>query len=344
METFRPLRFNRRSLTVFQRQANYTVPARNAPLDAAEYAAIRADYPELRRRAKETPTGCWWLVNEAAADIDAEARQRELEARWENGGLCFYGVFGDLLFDQAANDITTAFIRRKIRALVEDPEVAALLSPRSTIGCKRICLDTGYYETFNRPNVTLVDISEAPIEEITRTGLRVRGETHTLDSIVFAIGFDAMTGPLSRIDIRGAGGQTLAAKWADGPRSYLGLAMAGFPNLFTITGPGSPSVLTNMVPSIEQHVEWIADCIGHARAHGLGRIEPTRAAEDAWVAHNAEVAGGTLFPSCNSWYVGANIPGKPRVVMPYTGGFPAYVERCEAIAARGYEGFALTPA
>ena len=207
-----------RHLTVFQRQANYTIPARNAPLDAANYAEIRARYGALRQQAKETPTGCWWEVNAAAADeMSAEERVRELETRWQVGGLRMYGVFKDVLVNDAANDIAAGFIRRKIRAEVRDPQVAALLSPQSFVGCKRICLDTDYYATFNRPNVTLVDISDAPVQEITRSGLRTGGTEYALDTIVFAIGFDAMTGPLLRIDIRGRGGRTLTAKWADGP-------------------------------------------------------------------------------------------------------------------------------
>ena len=330
-------------LTVFQRQANYTVPARNAPLDAGVYADIRAQYGELRQQAKQTPTGCWWHVNPATADeMSPSARRRELEARWETGGLCMYSVFKDVLMNDEANEIAAAFIREKIRGLVHAPQVAALLSPHSFVGCKRICLDTDYFATFNRPNVTLVDISDAPVEEITRAGLRTGGREYELDTIVFAIGYDAMTGPLLRVDIRGVGGQTLKAKWADGPRTYLGLLVEGFPNLFTITGPSSPSVLTNMVPAIEQHVEWIADCIANARACGRPRIEATREAEDGWMAHHEEVAAETLFPSCNSWYVGANVPGKPRKVTPYTGGFPTYIEKCDAVVANGYEGFSLT--
>ena len=330
-------------LTVFQRQPNYTIPARNGPLDEAEYAAFRANYAEHRRRAKTTPTGSMWAVNPAtAAEMNPEERRREMEARWQKGGLSYYGVFADLLVNAEANNIATEFIRSKIRAEVHDPELAELLSPHSYMGCKRICLDTDYYATFNRPNVMLVDISDAPIEEITRTGLRTGGKEYALDTIVFAIGFDAMTGPLLRIDIRGRDGRTLRSKWADGPRTYLGLAIEGFPNMFTVTGPTSPSVLTSMVPTIEQHVEWIADCIANARACGRPRIEATREAEDCWMDHHEEVAAETLFPSCNSWYVGANVPGKPRRVTPYTGGMPTYMEKCEAVVANGYEGFALT--
>ena len=334
-----------RHLTVFQRQASYSIPARNAPLDEAEYAAIRARYGELRRQARETPSGCWWSANlTAAAEMSAEDRERELEARWRSGGLCFYGVFKDVLVNSEANDIAAEFLRCKIRAQVRDSEAATLLTPRSVVGCKRICLDTDYYATFNRPNVTLVDVSDAPIEEITRTGLRTGGDNYELDTVVFAIGFDAMTGPLLRIDIRGRGGLTLQAKWADGPRTYLGLAIEGFPNLFTITGPTSPSVLASMVPAIEQHVEWIADCIAYARAHARPRIEATCAAEAEWIAHHEEAAGSTLFPACNSWYVGANVDGKPRRVLPYTSGFSTYVEKCDAITANDYEGFSLSAA
>jgi len=223
---------------------------------------------------------------------------------------------------------------------VRDPQVAEALTPRQVVGCKRLCSDTGYYETFNRPNVTLVDVSSSPIEEITRNGLRTKDAAYELDCIVFATGFDAMTGALMNIDIRGKAGITLARKWAEGPRTYLGVATAGFPNLFIITGPGSPSVLSNMVPSIEQHVNWISACIGYMRKRDFGRIEPTVEAEDAWVSHVNEVAGLTLYPSCNSWYLGANVPGKPRVFMPYLG-FPPYVQKCDEVAANGYEGFAM---
>ena len=332
-----------RHLTVFQRQACYSIPARNASLDEVEYAAIRARYGELRRRAKETPSGCWWTANPAAAnEMSAEERERELEARWQDGGLCFYGVFKDFLVNGEANNIAADFLRRKIRAQVRDPELAALLSPHSVVGCKRICLDTGYYATFNRPNVTLVDVGDTPIEEITRTGLRTGGDHYELDTIVFAIGFDAMTGPLLSIDIRGKEGRPLKAKWADGPRTYLGLAIEGFPNLFTITGPSSPSVLASMVPAIEQHVEWIADCIAYARACARPRIEASLAAEAEWIAHHDEAAGRTLFPACNSWYVGANVDGKPRGVLPYTGGFDNYVKTCDEVAANDYEGFSLS--
>jgi cyclohexanone monooxygenase len=330
-----------RQLVVFQRTPNYVVPARNAPLDPALQARVKANYPALRAQAKQGRTGQLYPINPLPASAASPAeREREYQARWETGGLGFIGSFVDLLVDPQANDTAAEFIRTKIRNVVREPAVAAALSPRSVVGCKRLCIDTGYYETFNRANVTLVDLRRAPLERVTEQGVRAAGRDYPLDALVLATGFDAMTGALLRIEIRGAGGRTLKEAWADGPRTYLGLAVAGFPNLFTITGPGSPSVLSNMLPSIEQHVEWIADCIGQLRALGIGRIEATGAAEDAWVAHVNEVAGATLFPSCNSWYLGANVPGKPRVFMPYLG-FPAYVQKCAEVAARGYAGFAL---
>lgn len=329
-------------LFVFQRTPNYVVPAHNRPLDPRVRQAIKASYPALRARAKQGRTGLLYEINpKSALEATEEERQREYQARWERGGLGFIGAFADLLVDKKANDTAASFIRRKIREIVRDPAVAEILSPQSVVGCKRLCIDSGYFETFNRPNVSLIDVSKKPVERITRDAIAVDGQGYRVDAIVFATGFDAMTGTLQRIDIRGRRGRTLSDKWAAGPRTYLGLALAGFPNLFIITGPGSPSVLSNMLPSIEQHVGWIADCIGTMRERGLRRIEPSEAAEDAWVAHVNEVADATLFPSCNSWYLGANIPGKPRVFMPYLG-FPAYVRKCAEVAAAGYQSFALS--
>ena len=332
-----------RHLTVFQRTPNYMVPAQNRPLDPETQRAIKADYPTLRARAKRSRSGIDVVLNEKSAlSVTAEERTQEFEARWAKGGITFTSSFADLALDQAANETAAEFVRSKIRATVRDPKVAAMLSPTNTIGCKRLCVDIGYWETFNRPNVTLVDISSSPIEALTGTGVRVAGRDYEVDAIVFATGFDAMTGTLLRIDIRGTGGVTLRETWEEGPKSYLGLGIAGFPNLFTITGPGSPSVLTNMVPTIEQHVEWIADCLAHMRAKGLRRIEASREAEEAWVTHGAEIADASLRVTCNSWYLGANIPGKRRVFMPYLGGFPPYVAKCNEIVAKGYEGFALS--
>jgi cyclohexanone monooxygenase len=305
--------------------------------------SIKADYAGFRARNAEMPFGFGSEIdrNEGSAlEADPEERRARYEHCWQVGGLPFLSAYGDLIFSEEANETAAEFVREKIRRTVHDPEVAELLAPRQVIGCKRLCVDTGYYETFNRPNVTLVDVSQSPIERITPRGLRTGGREYELDCIVFATGFDAMTGALLAIDIRGRGGRTLRDKWAEGPRTYLGLGTAGFPNLFTITGPGSPSVLSNMLPSIEQHVNWIADCIGYLGDRGLATIEATPDAEDAWVAHVNEVADMTLYPSCNSWYLGANVPGKPRVFMPYLG-FPPYVEKCNEVAAGGYEGFTL---
>ena len=253
------------------------------------------------------------------------------------------GVYNNLALDKSANDTAADFVREKIAEIVKDPEVARLLQPDNhPIGSKRICVDTDYYATFNRPNVSLVDLRADPIAEIVPHGLRTASRTFELDALVFATGFDAMTGSVAKIDIRGHGGLSLNAKWAEGPRTYLGLMSAGFPNLFIITGPGSPSVLSNMIVSIEQHVDWIADCLDHMRARGVARIEATAQAEDDWVAHVNEVAQGTLYPQANSWYMGANIPGKPQIFMPYIGGVGAYRQICNAVAADGYRGFAMT--
>ncbi len=328
---------------MFQRTATYAVPAHNRPLDPDEVAAIKADYAALRAANAQTMTAFGSRTpgnEEFALAADPDERERQFEERWAQGGLPFLGAFGDLLFTKEANDLAAEFVRSKIRDIVDDPAVAELLSPTTVIGCKRMCVDTGYYATFNRPNVHLVDVSDAPIDEITPTGLRTGGVDYEFDAIIFATGFDAMTGALLAIDIKGRNGETLRDAWEAGPTTYLGLNVVGFPNFFTITGPGSPSVLTNMIPSIEQHVEWIADCIDHLRANGYTTIEATQAAQDAWVEHVNMIADLTLYPTCNSWYLGANVPGKPRVFMPLLG-FAPYVERCNEVVANGYEGFAL---
>jgi len=330
-------------LFVFQRTANYSVPAHNAPLDPAYEAQIKADYAGFRARNSRmfTAFGSSFPRNEGSAlEVGPEQREQAYQARWQRGGLGFLGAFGDLIFDTKANETAADFVREKIRAIVRDPAVAKLLMPAQVIGCKRLCVDSGYYETFNRPNVHLVDISASPIEAVTPAGLRAGGREYALDCIVFATGFDAMTGSLLRIDVRGRGGRRLQDKWRAGPRSYLGLGIEGFPNLFTISGPGSPSVLTNMIVSIEQHVNWIADCIAYMRRRKHTRIEADAGAEERWVAHVNAVADRTLYPMCNSWYLGANVPGKQRVFMPLVG-YPPYVEKCDEVAARGYEGFAL---
>jgi cyclohexanone monooxygenase len=267
------------------------------------------------------------------------------EQCWSIGGFSLLGAYGDLITDKSANDTAADFARGKIRALIDDPAVAEKLLPRNhPIATKRPCVDIGYFETFNRDNVTLVDLNETPIETITATGVKTSAGEVKVDSLVLAIGFDAMTGALNAVDIRGRGGKSLKEKWTDGPRTYLGLMVAGFPNLFIVTGPGSPSVLTNMMVSIEQHVEWIAGCIQYLGDRQMGVIEATEQAENEWVQHVNEVGDTTLYPLANSWYVGANVPGKPRVFMPYIGGFGVYREKCDDVAAKGYEGFALTNA
>jgi cyclohexanone monooxygenase len=305
----------------------------------------KADYADRRQRARtESRNGILTVMPQKGALDDADdARRQEYEAGWTRGGISFMASYNNLLIDKPANDTASDFIRDKIAEIVTDPAVAKLLQPYNhPIGSKRICVDTDYYATFNRPNVTLVDVRDNPVETLLPHGLRTGGEDFELDAIVFATGFDAMTGSVAKIAITGSDGTTLNQKWAEGPRTYLGLMSAGFPNMFVITGPGSPSVLSNMIVSIEQHVDWISDCLAHMRAQGAGRIEPTVAAEDKWVAHVNEVAHGTLYPQANSWYMGANIPGKPRIFMPYIGGVGVYRRICDEIAAKNYEGFTLS--
>jgi cyclohexanone monooxygenase len=332
-------------LTVFQRTANFSIPARNAALTEEERQAFRAQYPEIRHFARvESRNGIYTeMPDRGALDDGDNERRSKYEARWSRGGLTFMSVYNNLGLEKAANDTAADFVREKIAEIVEDPDTARLLQPNShPIGTKRICIDSDYFAAFNRPNVTLVDIKSNPIEEITANAVRTGGKEYQVDALVLATGFDAMTGSVAKIDIRGRGGQTLNRKWAEGPRTYLGLMSAGFPNLFVITGPGSPSVLSNMIVSIEQHVEWIADCVSHMRERGLAAMEANKDAEDKWVAHVNEVAYTTLYPTANSWYMGANVPGKPRIFMPYIGGVGAYRQICDDVAAKGYEGFAMT--
>ena len=333
-------------LYVFQRTPNYSVPAQNRPMPPDYEQAWKSDYAARRRRVHDMRSGILYPFNDQSAlDVSEDERQRIYESRWQGGGIQLMSSFNDLIFNRQANDTAAEFVRGKIRSIVRDPAVAELLSPKDyPIGTKRLCVDTGYYATYNRDNVTLVDISTAPIDALTATGLRTGGRDYALDALVFATGFDAMTGTLLAIDIEGRGGLTLRAAWADGPRTYLGLMVAGFPNLFTITGPGSPSVLSNMLVSIEQHVGWIADCLAALQARAAASIEATEAAQDAWGAHVTEVGNATLYPQTKSWYGGANIEGKPRVFMPYIGGVPAYRHKCAQVAANGYEGFRITAA
>src|SRR6266853_253442 len=334
-------------LTVFQRTANFSIPARNAALSAEERQSWRADYPEIRRKAREeTRNGIFTEVpDKGALDDGDNERRAKYEQRWARGGLTFMSVYNNLALDKAANDTAADFVRQKIAEIVRDPHTATLLQPNNhPIGSKRICIDSDYFATFNRPNVTLVDIRSDPIAEILPNAVRTAGKDYEVDALVLATGFDAMTGSVAKINIRGRNGQTLNQKWAEGPKTYLGLMSAGFPNLFIITGPGSPSVLSNMIVSIEQHVDWIADCLAYLREHGLDTMEAKKDAEDNWVAHVNEVAYTTLYPQANSWYMGANIPGKPRIFMPYIGGVGPYRQICNNVAAKGYEGFTMAGA
>jgi cyclohexanone monooxygenase len=332
-------------LTVFQRTANFSIPAHNAELTAEERDAFRKNYPEIRRFAREEARNGIYaeLPDRGALDDGDNARRARFEQRWAKGGLTFMLAYNNLILDKAANDTAAGFVREKIAEIVQDPETAKRLQPDDhPIGSKRICVDTDYYATFNRSNVTLVDIKSDPIEEILSNAVRTRARNHEIDALVLATGFDAMTGSVARIDIRGRRSQTLTQKWAEGPRTYLGLMSEGFPNLFIITGPGSPSVLSNMIVSIEQHVDWITDAIAWMGDRGLEAMEAGREAEDQWVAHVNEVAHATLYPQANSWYMGANIPGKPRIFMPYIGGVGVYRRICNEIAAKEYEGFVMT--
>ncbi len=330
-------------LYVFQRTANFSLPARNAPMDPDKERTHKRQYPERRRAAFGTPFGISGYPPPVKSALDAseEERLRAYEAKWAEGGsISILYSFTDLLLSKDANETASEFVRRKIRATVKDPRTAELLCPNDhPIGTKRLILDTDYYETYNRDNVTLVDIRSKPIEEITPTGLRTADAEYVLDAIVFATGFDAMTGAMKEIDIYTDAGMSIRQKWEHGPRTYLGIMIAGFPNLFMITGPQSPGVKSQMILACEQHVDWIADCTAYLRAHGFSRIEAEQDAEDAWVQHNNEVANRTLYPLANSWYVGANIPGKARIFMPYVGGVTAYKKKCDEVAAKGYEGF-----
>jgi cyclohexanone monooxygenase len=332
-------------LYVFQRTANFSLPARNAPMDPDKESSHKAQYPERRRAAFDTPFGIagYPPPMKSALDATEEERLGAYEAKWAEGGsISFLYSFTDLLINQESNETASEFVRRKIRASVKDPKTAELLCPNDhPIGTKRLILDTGYYETYNRDNVTLVDIRTNLIKEITPTGLRTADADYVLDAIVFATGFDAMTGAIKEIDVRTDAGMSVREKWEHGPHTYLGIMIAGFPNLFMITGPQSPGVKSQMILACEQHVDWIADCMQYLRDHGFSRIEAEKDAEDAWVQHNNEVADRTLYPLANSWYVGANIPEKPRVFMPYVGGVSAYKKKCDEIAGKGYEGFRL---
>jgi cyclohexanone monooxygenase len=330
-------------LFVLQRTPVYVFPAYNGPLDAEFVRAFRDRFREHRAQCRHTWGGTLAALNaQAFRDMSLAERNAALASRWKaGGGFAFLGSYADLLIDAEANEYAADFVRQKIREIVKDPELAERLTPRGfPLGTKRICLGTEYYETFLRDNVELVDLRSHPIRQVTESGLVCGDELIRVDMIVLATGFDAITGALSRINIT-AGSQTLKDAWKDGPHTYLGLSIAGFPNLFTVTGPGSPSVLSNVVVSIEQHVDWIVDCLRYLREHGYATIEATELAAGEWTAHVEAVAQATLYPRANSWYMGANVDGKKRTFLPYVGGVHTYRQKCDAVAHEGYTGFEL---
>ncbi len=332
-------------LTIFQRTANYSVPAHNAKLTPDFQAWVKTNHAEIRAVMKDTPNGHPFRIAERkVADVGPEEREALYEAAWAHGGLQFRATFQDLLVDKAANDTAADFLKRKIRSTVNDAKTAEILSDIDhPYAAKRPPIDSHYFETFNRDNVTLVDLRASPIERITATGITTADAEYPLDIIVFATGFDAMTGPLFRLNLTGRDSLKLADAWRAGPETWLGLGVPGFPNLFTITGPGSPSVLCNMPVCIEQHVDWITDCIAHMREHGLTTIEAQPEAAHKWSDQVDAAANATLLPAAgHSWYLGANVPGKARRFMPYAGGMAHYRDLCNDVTAKGYEGFTLT--
>jgi cyclohexanone monooxygenase len=331
-------------LTVFQRTPSFSLPAHNRAADAAVMEAWRSDRAANRQRQRETFFGCLLVgaTDRRAFDVSEKARRETYEACWQTGGFAFFGAFADIVTSKEANDTAAEFVRNKIRGIINEPKLADILVPTGyPFLTKRPCVDIEYFETYNRDNVKLVDVKATPILSFTPTGVLVGDTDHAVEAIVLATGFDAMTGALNNIDIRGRGGQSLKVKWENGPQTYLGLMAAGFPNFFMVTGPGSPSVLTNMIVSIEQHIEWIAGCVGYLADRRILTIEATKEAEDEWVAHVSWVADQTLYPLANSWYLGANVPGKSRVFLAYVGGHAAYRVKCDEVASKGYEGFKL---
>ena len=329
------------NLTVFQRTPNYSIPSQNEPMTNKYEQSWKDVYAARRKEMRYSAHGSLKdLNNVPALSVDQEQRQQLYSERWTIGGTGFLGSFNDLLTNADANYTAAEFVRQQIKKIVEDQETAEILCPTTyPIGTKRICIDTGYFETYNRKNVKLIDISKRPIQRLVSNGIVANEQLYVFDSIIFATGFDAMTGSLFNVDIKGRKGIALRDKWNAGPKTYLGLMSASFPNLFMITGPGSPSVKSNMIMSIEQHVDLVTDTLLRMRREGLSVVEPELAAENSWVEHVQEVANKTLFPRANSWYMGANIPGKPRLFMPYIGGVGVYREICEEIVADNYRGF-----
>eukprot|EP00929_Paragymnodinium_shiwhaense_P082163 TRINITY_DN43211_c0_g1_i3.p1 TRINITY_DN43211_c0_g1~~TRINITY_DN43211_c0_g1_i3.p1 ORF type:complete len:378 (+),score=64.15 TRINITY_DN43211_c0_g1_i3:377-1510(+) len=336
-----------KELLVFQRTPSYVIPSRNKVLAEDEAAEIKSQYKQFRAEAKQTPNGHhpgpYGFGKRKAADVSEAEHAAEYERRWEHGGLSFLTGFTDLASDARANATAAEFVRSKIRGLVKDPGVATLLCPQYPIGAKRLCVASGYYEAFNEDTVKLIDASEG-IDEVTASSVRVGGREHEVDCLILATGYDAFTGAVLQMEVQGKDGLRLHDKWAKAPCTYLGLALAGFPNLFMVTGPGSPSVLTNMVPSIEQHVNFIAGCLERARQEGKNLVEAEQEAEDAWWAHHSSLSSSFLRSSVNNWWNGGNIKGKPKAPMPYMGGFASYAKKCEEVVEKGYAGFRMTSA
>lgn len=332
-----------KNLTLFQRTPNYSIPSHNGPQDPEYVKFVKQNYSKLRADAKTIYGGVLddFGMSEGKS-TPKDVMKKELQRRWDRGGLTFLGGYTDSMYDKDTNEFAAEFVRQKIREIVKDPETAKTLSPDNAIGVKRICVDTGYFQIFNRPNVHILEVRETPIERITEKGILRGGVEHEFDSIVYATGFDAFTGSYNRIDIRGRDGLKLKDHWSAGPRNYLGMAVAGFPNMFSVTGPLSPSVFTNMLPSIEHSVDWITDAIHSVNTAQKRVIEATQMAEDGWVAHVDEVARPSLRYTADCWYLGSNIPGKPRVFMPYNAGLPAYIQKCDEVVSNGYTGFSVT--
>ncbi len=331
-------------LTVFQRTANYCAPLRNGLVDAETQAKIKASYPEIFKRTRETFAGFIHDFDPRSVfDVSPEERQARFEELWAQPGFSkWLGNFSDVLTNKEANELFAEFVRNKIRERVKDPVMAEKLVPKDhPFGTKRVPLESGYYEQFNRDNITLVDLKQSPIERITPKGVKTSDTEYELDVIIYATGFDAVTGPLTRIDIRGLDGQSLKEKWADGPQTYLGIQVAGFPNLFTLVGPHNGATFCNMPRCIEQNVEWVGDCLRYMYEKGYERIEATPEAEEAWTEHANQVAEGSLLTQTDSWFMGANIQGKKKTVLMYLGGPKAYRIKCDEVVAKDYEGFAL---
>jgi cyclohexanone monooxygenase len=339
-------------LYVMQRTPGHSIPARNRMHYPGEQEQVKARYKELRKAWNATPGATAWRSlptdevvvtgDKSVFSVDEQERRETFERAWKQGGNALHRSFNDILVDTKASSLVNEFLHAKIDEIVKDKAVAELVKPRQYYGTKRIILDTGYYEMFNRPNVTLVDVKSDPIEKLTATGIKTRNASYDVDMIVFATGYDALTGSLTRMDIRGRDGVRLRDVWEHGPQSYLGLMVVGFPNFFIVSGPQSPSVLANVIVANEQQVNWIGAAISHLDAKGIETIEATPQAQAAWVEHVNEVGAASIYTKGDSWYVGANIDGKPKVFMPYIG-FPRYVAKCEDVVAKGYEGFELTP-